>query len=182
MLIGSPQMIKNISNSQPNILTENKPIQEVNKCKTLGTTIDQRLTWKPNTENICQKITSGLSALRRIKPFVADRDTIISIYNAIIRPYFDYCSEVWDVFGDTQSKLLKKLQNRAPRIITDDKTVTIETKQGPSIDVTSVEFENNARISIIKKLGKKDNLEILNNLFTKKGISTNPRLLSLKIL
>ena len=118
MLIGSPQMIKNISNSQPNILIENKPIQQVNKCKTLGTTIDQRLSWKPNTENICQKITSGLSALRRVKPFVADRNTLIFIYNAIVRPYFDYCSEVWDVFGDTQSKRLQKLQNRAARIIT----------------------------------------------------------------
>ena len=31
--------------------------------------------------------------------------------------YFDYCCEVWDVFGESQSKRLKKLQNRAARII-----------------------------------------------------------------
>ena len=84
MLIGSPQMIRNASNSQPNILIENKQIQQVNKSRTLGTTIDQHLSWKSNTENICKKITSGISALRRVKPFIAERDTLISIYNAIV--------------------------------------------------------------------------------------------------
>jgi hypothetical protein len=106
-------MIRNASNSQPNILIENKQIQQVNKSRTLGTTIDQHLSWKPNTENICKKITSGISALRRVKPFIAERNTLISIYNAIVRPYFDYCSEVWDVFGER----LQKLQNRAARTI-----------------------------------------------------------------
>jgi hypothetical protein len=52
MLIGSPQMIRNASKSQPNILIENKQIQQVNKSRTLGTTIDQHLSWKPNTESI----------------------------------------------------------------------------------------------------------------------------------
>jgi hypothetical protein len=58
-------------------------------AKTLGIIVDQRLSWKSNTENICKKITSGISALRRAKPFV-NKDTLISIYNAIVRPHFDY--------------------------------------------------------------------------------------------
>ena len=61
------------------------------------------MSWKSNSENICKKITAGISAIRRVKPFV-DKDTLISIYNAIVRPYFDYCCEVWDVFGESQSK------------------------------------------------------------------------------
>ena len=65
---------------------------------------------------ICKKVAAGISAIRRIRPFVA-QDTLILIYNAIVRPYFDYCSEVWDVFGAAQSKRLQKLQNRAARII-----------------------------------------------------------------
>ena len=117
MLIGSPQMIKSTSCSQPNILIENKRIQQVNQSKSLGITIDQHLFWKPNTENICKKITSGISALRHVKPFIAEKETLISIYNAIVRPYFDYCSEVWDVFGEVQCKRRQKLQNRAARII-----------------------------------------------------------------
>lgn len=80
-------------------------------------TVDQHLTWKNNTDNICKKITSGISALRRVKEFVEEY-TLITIYNSIIHPYFTYCCEIWDVFGETQSKRLQKLQNREARIIT----------------------------------------------------------------
>ena len=109
-------MIKSISDLQLNLIIENKPVKRVIECKTLGVTLDQHLSWKSNTENICNKITSGISALRRLKEFI-DRKTLVSVYNAIVRPYFDYCCEVWDVFGETQSKRLHKLQNRAARII-----------------------------------------------------------------
>ena len=57
MLIGSKQMIKNISNLQLNVKIENKSIKQVYESKTLGVTIDQHLYWKTNTENICTKIT-----------------------------------------------------------------------------------------------------------------------------
>ena len=80
---------------------ENKSIKQVYESKTLGVTIDQHLYWKTNTENICKKITSGISALRRLKEF-ADKQTLLSVYNAIVCPYFDYYCEVWDVFGEMQ--------------------------------------------------------------------------------
>ena len=68
-------------------------------AKLLGVTVDQHLSWKNNTENICKKITSGISVLRQIKEFV-EKDTLVSVYNSIVRPYFTYCCEVWDVFGE----------------------------------------------------------------------------------
>jgi hypothetical protein len=39
-------------------------------------TIDQHLSWKTNIENICKKITSGISALKRLKEF-ADKQTLL---------------------------------------------------------------------------------------------------------
>jgi hypothetical protein len=117
ILIDSKPMIKNISDSCRNVYIKNIQIKQVHECKTLGVTIDQHLSWKSNTENICKKVTAGISAIRRIKPFV-DQDTLILIYNTIVRPYFDdYCCEVWDVFGVNQSKRLQKLQNSAAKII-----------------------------------------------------------------
>ena len=116
MLIGSKKMLNKISDSKPNIKIDNKEIKQVYELKTLGITVDQHLSWKSNTDIICKKITAGISAIRRIKPFV-EKETLISIYNAIVRPYFNYCCEVWDVFNETQSKRLQKLQNRAARII-----------------------------------------------------------------
>ena len=177
MLIGSPQMIRNVSNFQPNIIIENKQIRQVNKTKTLGTTIDQHLTWKTNTENICKKITSGISALRRVKPFIADRNTLISIYNAIVRPYFDYCSEVWDVFGETQSKRLQKLQNRAARIISNfsndiDHSIALNVLGWEPLD----RIRKKAKARMIYKTLNKIGPESLTNLFTYKNDITNYQL------
>jgi hypothetical protein len=41
MLIGSKPMLKNISDSCPNVYIENIQIKQVHECKTLGVTIDQ---------------------------------------------------------------------------------------------------------------------------------------------
>ena len=81
ILIGSKSIIKNISNSHLNVFIENKKIKQVYECKTLGVKIDQHLSWKGNTDEICKKVTAGISAIRRIKPFV-DQDTLTLIYNA----------------------------------------------------------------------------------------------------
>ena len=78
ILIGSKSMIKSISNSHPNVFIENKQIKQVYECKTLGVQIDQHLSWKGNTDEICKKVTAGISAIRRIKPF-DDQDTLILI-------------------------------------------------------------------------------------------------------
>ena len=79
MSIASKPMIKNISDSCPNVYNENIQIKQVHECKTLEVTIDQHLSWKSNTEDICKKVTAGISAIRRIKPFV-DQDTLFFIY------------------------------------------------------------------------------------------------------
>ena len=40
------------------------------------------------------------------------------IYNAVIKPLFDYCDVVWGNLNKTLTARLQKLQNRAARIIT----------------------------------------------------------------
>jgi hypothetical protein len=39
------------------------------------------------------------------------------IYNALIQPYFVYCSPLWDICGTQLLDKLQKFQNRAVRII-----------------------------------------------------------------
>ena len=95
---------------------QNIPIKQVFQCKTLGVTVDENLCWKSNTDNICKKISSGIYALKSIKEYV-DQKTLVFVYNAIIQPYFSYCCEVWNIFGETQSTRLQKLHNRAARVI-----------------------------------------------------------------
>ena len=94
----------------------NSDYHQVTESKTLGVIIDQHLNWKSNTKNKCKKITSGISALRHLKELV-DKKTLLSVNNTIIQPYFNYCCEVWSVFGETQSTRLQNLHNRAARIM-----------------------------------------------------------------
>ena len=54
--------------------------------------------------------------MRRVKPFVL-LPTIKMQYNAIVQPYFDYCSPLWDNCGMGLKDRLQKYQNRAARVI-----------------------------------------------------------------
>ena len=46
------------------------------------------------------------------------RATLISVYNAIVQPHFDYCSLVWDIGNTYSLEKLQKMQNMAARVIT----------------------------------------------------------------
>ena len=91
-------------------------IKQVRHSRALGVEIVEHLSWNKHIENVVKKVTSGIGAMRRIRNFV-DRETLSSIYNALVRPHFDYCSDVWDTLGVGLSSRLQKLQNRAARII-----------------------------------------------------------------
>jgi hypothetical protein len=124
------------------------------------------LSCKSNSENICKKITAGICAIRRVKPSV-DKDTLISIYNAIVRPYFDYCCDVWDVFGESQSKRLQKLQNRAARII-----LNMSNDVNHSIPLRALGWEK-AKAKMMYKVLNRMGPKSLTNLFSYKCEKTN---------
>ncbi len=60
-------------------------------------------------------MSSGISAIRRLRSYVS-RESLISVYYALVQPYFDYCCLVWDPIGATLSNRIQTLQNRAARV------------------------------------------------------------------
>lgn len=116
MLIGSRQRLQTCDDYQINLQIDGNIIKKVEKTKSLGVFIDENLTWKPHIDHISKKISSGIGALKRLRPFVST-DTAIKIYDSLIRPHFDYCSPVWDGICSTLSDKLQRLQNRAARVI-----------------------------------------------------------------
>ena len=54
--------------------------------------------------------------MKRIKPFVPI-ETMRLVYNALIQPYFDYCSPLWDNCCTYLKDKLQKSQNRGAGII-----------------------------------------------------------------
>ena len=109
MLIGSDYKINNLV-TQPIIKIDQTKIKQVFKSRVLGVDIDNKLKWTNHIDIVAKRVFSGIGAIRRIRDFV-DRDTLIFVYKALIRPHFDYCSEVWDTLRNGLSNRLQKLQN-----------------------------------------------------------------------
>ena len=96
----------------------NLPVKQVSHTKSLGTHIDENLSWNVHIDKLCKKVASGIGAIKRIRPYVHFA-TMNLVYNyCLIQPYFDYCSIIWDSCGSTLADKLQNLQNRAARVLT----------------------------------------------------------------
>ena len=127
MLVGSAYNLST-NNDVTSSIINNSTIESVRSQKCLGVDLDNRLTFDIHIENICKKICSGIGVIKRIKPFVP-MCSLTRLYKALIKPYFDYCSPLWNTSGKVLKDKLQVLQNRAARIIT-----------GARFDTNSVEF------------------------------------------
>ncbi len=74
-------------------------------------TLDENLTWKNHVGAITKKISSGISALKRVRGLI-DNESAIKAYQGFIEHYFSFCAPVWDGLRDILSDWLQKLQNR----------------------------------------------------------------------
>ena len=117
MLIGSRQKLATQTDSSINLDINGNPIKQVKSSKSLGMIIDENLSWNEHINKIAKKASAGIGALKRIRHLITEK-TATKIFQALIQPYFDYCSEAWDGISNELSDKLQKLQNRAVRIIT----------------------------------------------------------------
>ena len=100
-----------------NIKIENNRIKRVASAKSLGVTVDERLSWDKHIDEKSKKLAAAIGSLKRVRPFISTASATL-IYQALIQPHFDYCSSVWDRCSAKLSDKMQKLQNRAARIIT----------------------------------------------------------------
>ena len=66
MLIGSRQRTKTLQ-TVPLLAINCVPVRQVAHTKSLGTYIDENLSWNVHVEKLCKKVVSGISALKRIE-------------------------------------------------------------------------------------------------------------------
>ena len=110
LLIGSHHKLNNLD-SKPSVnIGHDRPesVKQVRHSRVLGVEIDENLSWNKHIENVLKRLCLELELCE---------ESVIFIYNALVRPHFDYCSEVWDTLGVGLSSRLQKLLNRAARII-----------------------------------------------------------------
>ena len=94
MYIGSNHNLAKIDNDFP-VMINDQLIPRVRSIPCLGVKLDETLSWDEHIEMVCKKVE------KRIKPYVP-ANTLISIYNALIQPYFDYCSPLWGTCNKTR--------------------------------------------------------------------------------
>ena len=111
MIFGSRHKILNIQ-EEPVISIGIETIKTINKCKTLGVIIDDKLLWKDHINEVCAKVSKDFGILRRVKAFVT-QPVMQSIHNSLILPYLDYCNMVWENTAKYNLQMIQKMQNRA---------------------------------------------------------------------
>ena len=117
MYLASDFNLANLDSDRANsIHIGGTPLNGVTSTKSLGVTIDHRLVWEEHVDKLSKRVSSALSALRQAGQYVP-QETLITIYNALIKPIFDYCDAVLGNLNCTLKARFQKLQNRAARII-----------------------------------------------------------------
>ena len=62
----------------------------VTNCKYLGTIIDNKLDWSPNTDACCKKVNQRMYFLRKLKQFQVDKKILVHFYHIIIQSVMYY--------------------------------------------------------------------------------------------
>ena len=166
MLIGSRQKLSQVK-IDPDLHIGSEGISRVSSTKTLGVLVDENITWRNHIDYVAKKASKGIGLLRRSKDLL-ESNTLKTIYNATVLPYFDYCALVWD--NCSQNKL-EKLHNKAAQIITGDsyeiRSDAVRSKLGW---VTLQERIGKIMSKLMKQIVDKKSIDYLQELFT---ISSN---------
>ena len=94
----------------PNILYGEHQIKRVREKTALGLIIDDQLKWNRHNDEQCKKISKSIALLRKAKDF-ASQEELVTIYNSLVLPHFNYCSTIWHDNNKSHIDKLWKLQN-----------------------------------------------------------------------
>ena len=90
-----------------------------NSIDLLGVTIDKDLSFNRHISQICQKVNSQFSVLKRFKNIITS-NVMLRLYKAFILPHLQYCSLIWHFSGTRNCDKLESLNKRILRSIFND--------------------------------------------------------------
>ena len=116
MIICSRQKRSSLVNDKLELSVNNEKIERKETIKLLGMYIDENLTWKPQIDHVCSKLSSLNGVLYR-QSFYMDYNMKNVFYNSFILSHIDYCINIWGNASTTYLNKIQILQNRAARTI-----------------------------------------------------------------
>ena len=114
-----------INNNNITFIEENRHIKSTNEVKLLGITIDDKLTFTKQINNLCSTASNLLRALTRIRKFLSKKETK-PLSEAYIMSNFKYCPLIWMFCGKTENKSINTIHKRTLRLIYDIEDATFE--------------------------------------------------------
>ncbi len=101
MILSTHQRRATLTNCTLNLKVGDKQIKQVNEARLLGIIIDESLAWDKHIYKMCNKISTKLGLLKRLKKFIPS-NTLIMLFNSLVLPHFDYANVVWGTACCTQ--------------------------------------------------------------------------------
>ena len=106
-------LLQSLNDYTMNIHIDGVPINQSNQSKSLGLIIDENLSWKADIHEISNKLSSGIGALKRVRPFTLFQCTLQLKYTKVLSSHTSIIAALYGMAWETS-----KLQNRAIRVIT----------------------------------------------------------------
>ena len=101
------------------LVIDHENLESEDSIKYLGVVIQKNLTWNDHIESLIAKVNQRIGLLNRIKHLLP-LDARVALYNALIRPLFDFADTIWrDRDNITLMHDLQVLQNKAAKVILD---------------------------------------------------------------
>lgn len=115
------------------------PLEEVDCFKYLGVWFDSKLNWKTHVSKVISKTSKVLNVMRCLTGFSwgADKGTLLTIYQAMVRSVFDYGCQVYGAAATSVLRKLDVIQFKALRICcgaftsTSSSALLVETGEKP---------------------------------------------------
>ena len=98
-------------------------IKSSNSEKLLGVIIDNKLNFEKHINNLCDKASQKLNALARVSSYM-DLPKRKLIMKAFINSQFGYCPLIWMNHSRTLNNRINRIQERALRIVYNDRKST----------------------------------------------------------
>ena len=97
----------------------NQELESVDAAKYLGVTISKEPSWNSHINNITSSANKTLGFVKR-NVVTRNKDIKTMAYNSLVRPQFEYASDVRSPFTKENINKIEKVQRRAARWVTND--------------------------------------------------------------
>ena len=79
----------------------NNELEIIQKTKYIGVQIDNSLNWKEHIKTVSTKVSRAIGFLKHAMTFLP-KETLKTLYTAIVEPHLRYCCSVWGCAGSTE--------------------------------------------------------------------------------